>query len=132
MGIGGYASESELKDHILNNMNIDILNCKETEADVSAEFYHQCQRYGFVVKMEVRLPSKVHRSGTMRADALVFQFGEIVCAVEFKGFRKNGLNPNSRQFKAYSGLGIPFFLCCGSGEIEGTLDEVVALADLTL
>ena len=113
-------------------MNIDIQDCKETEADVAAEFYHQCQKLGLVVKMEVKLPSKVHRSGTMRADALIFQLGEVVCAVEFKGFRKSGLDPYSRQFRAYSGLGIPFFLCCGSGEIESTLDEVVALADLKI
>ena len=79
--------------------------------------------------MEVRLPSRAHRSGFMRADALVFQLGAIVCAVEFKGHRKIGLNPESRQYKAYTGLGMPFFLCCGLSDIEETLHDVLALAD---
>ena len=102
---------------------------KETEADVAAEFYHQCQKLGLTAKMEVTLPSKVHRSGFMRADALVFQLSNLVCAVEFKGHRKTGLNPESRQYKAYMGLGIPFFLCCGLSSIEETINDVVALAD---
>lgn len=118
--------------HKLTNMNIDIKDCKETEADVAAKFYHRCQGFGLTAKMEVKLPSTVHRSGFMRADAVIFQLGEVVCAVEFKGFRKDRLNPESRQYKAYAGLDIPFFLCCGSGEIEDTLDNVIALADKLL
>ena len=110
-------------------MNIDIQECKETEADVAAEFYYRCQELGLIVKMEVSLPSKVHRSGAMRADAVVFQLGKVVCAVEFKGHRKIGLNPNSRQYKAYVGLGIPFFLCCGVDQIDDTVNDVIALAD---
>ena len=102
---------------------------KGTEADVAAEFYHRCQKLGLIVKMEVKLPSKVHRSGTMRADAIVFQLGKVVCSVEFKNRRTVPLNPSSRQAKAYAGLGIPFFLCLGMDEIDETIDNVVALAD---
>ena len=78
------------------------------------------------------MPSKVHRSGHMRADEIVCQLGKIVCAVEFKGHRKISLNPNSRQYKAYVGLGIPFFLCCGVDQIDDTLHDVIALADKLL
>ncbi|KKK50023.1 hypothetical protein LCGC14_3129170 [marine sediment metagenome] len=112
-------------------MNLNIQDYKETEADVAAEFYHRCKGLGLVAKMEVKLPSDVHRSGFMRADALVFQIGKVVCAVEFKGCRRSKmpLNPKSRQYRAYAGLSIPFFLCSGSDEIEDTLDDVCALAD---
>ncbi len=82
--------------------------------------------------MEVKLPSKVHRSRFMRVDALIFQLETIVCAVEFKAHRKTGLNRTSRQYRAYSGLGIPFFLCCGLSEIGDTIDNVVTLADKLL
>jgi len=109
--------------------DMHLKDLKETEADVSAEFYHQCQKLGLTLKMEVRLPSDVHRSGMMRVDALVFQLGTIVCAVEFKVHRKHASKPQSRQYRAYSGLGFPFFFCCGTGEIEDTIENVVALAD---
>ena len=132
MGIG----ELCLKDSPTDIMHLVVFPLlKETEADVAAEFYHQCQKLGLIVKMEVKLPSRVHRSGFMRADAVVFQQTdkfqtvEVVCAVEFKGHRKIGLNPESRQYKAYMGLGFPFFLCCGLSDIKETINDVVALAD---
>ena len=129
MGIGELCLKNSPADITIN---IKLKDCKETEADVAAEFYYQCRRLGLLVKMEVKLPSKVHRSGFMRADALIFQLGTIVCAVEFKGHRKTRLNPKSRQYKAYSGLEVPFFLCCGLSEIDETIDNVIALADKLL
>ena len=108
---------------------MDLTDFRETEADVAAEFYHQSKKFGLVTKMEATLPSDVHRSKTMRVDALIFQFGEIVCAVEFKSHKKHTPKPESRQYRAYAGLGFPFFFCCGTEEIEDTLDDVVALAD---
>ena len=98
MGIGELCLKNSPADITIN---IKLEDCKETEADVAAEFYYQCRRLGLLIKMEVKLPSKVHRSGFMRADALIFQLGTIVCAVEFKGHRKTRLNPESRQYKAY-------------------------------
>jgi len=108
---------------------MDILDFKETEADVAAEFYHCIQEYGLQVKMEASLPSDVHRSGFMRADAVIFDRGEIVCAVEFKAYRKLASKPESRQYRAYAGQDFPFFFCCGMNEVDDTIDNVIALAD---
>ena len=109
-----------------------IINFKLTEADIAAEFYRQCCWKGFQLRMEVKMPSDVHRSGFMRVDALVFDGGRIVCAIEFKNNKKHTAKPGSRQYAAYSGLDIPFFFCCGMHDIEDTLDNVVALADVLL
>jgi len=106
-----------------------ITNFKLTEADVAAEFYRKCRWDGFGLRMEVKMPSDVHRSGFMRVDALVFDEERIVCAIEFKNNRKHAAKPGSRQYTAYSGLDIPFFFCCGMQEIEDTLHDVNALAD---
>ena len=111
---------------------ITLEDCIGTEADVAAEFYHKCQNLGLTVKMEVKLPSDVHRSKTMRADAVIFQLGKAVCAIEFKNRRTIPLNPKSRQAMAYAGLGMPFFLCLGMQDIEETINDVVALADKQL
>ena len=111
---------------------ITLEDCKGTEADVAAEFYHKCQNLGLIVKMEVKLPSTVHRSKAMRADAVIFQLGKAICAVEFKCRRTIPLNLKSRQAMAYAGLGMPFFLCLGLHDIEETISYVVALADKQL
>ena len=108
---------------------MDITDFKLTEADVSSEFYRQCSRDGFKLRMEVKMPSDVHRSGFMRVDALVFDGARIVCAIEFKNDRKHAAKPGSRQYAAYSGLDIPFFFCCGMQDIEETLYNVNVLAD---
>ena len=113
-----------------NMFNIDI-NIY-TEADVSSEFYHQCRLRDIELKMEVQIPSKVHRSGQMRADAVVVFDETPICCVEFKGPRcqkvkKEGLSVDSRQYRAYVGTGVPFFVCCGLDEIGETIENVEEL-----
>ena len=102
---------------------------KKTESDIAVDFCHRCDEVGFQVRLEVKLPSKVHRSGEMRADALIFDLGEAICAVEFKSNRKHAPKPSSRQHQAYCGIGMPFFYCCGENEIEDTIENICALAE---
>ncbi len=71
--------------------------------------------------MEARLPSLVHRSGKMRVDAIVFEDGEALAAVEIKTDGTPPLNVTSRQARAYRGVDLPVFVCLGMKDIAATM-----------
>lgn len=84
-----------------------------SEADLAAEFYFRARMAGLEVFLEVPLPSIIHRSGEMRADAVVVGPGdEVICCVEFKAEGRD-LILGTRQRNAYKGLeyhhGVPTY-----------------------
>ena len=102
------------------------INAKFSEADLVAEFYHQCRLRNWHCYLEVRLTSFVHRSGCMRADAVIKKWPSEspVCAVEFKTQNTAVPGKFTRQHLAYSMLPFPFFYCIGAQQIFSVLGEI--------
>lgn len=74
-----------------------------TEADLVGEFYHRARLAGLEVYLEVKLPSRIHRSGEMRVDAVIVDGENIVCCVEVKREGRQ-LTSGTRQDQAYRSL----------------------------
>jgi hypothetical protein len=74
-----------------------------SEADLIAELYHRCKVSGITARLEVFVPSTIHRSKRMRVDVAIFRGNEIVACVEGKtpGGKIGG---NTRQRNAYEAL----------------------------
>lgn len=104
-----------------------------SEADLLAEFYHRCKLVGIKVRLEVFLPSTLHRSKRMRADVAVFRGSgdEIVACVEGKtpGAKVGG---NTRQKHAYEALrtyhGVHVFWINGFEQLDDLVGKVGELA----
>ena len=97
------------------------------EANVAAEFYHQCRLLGLRCYLEVPAYSSAHtRSNRFRIDCLVTHNNEALCAIEFK---TSGSTPGrfSRQARAYDGLGIPWTYCIGQEQVIDTINWVLSL-----
>lgn len=79
--------------------NADVMS----EADLVAEFYHRCKLAGITARLEVFIPSMLHRSKRMRVDVAIFRGNEIVACVEGKtpGAKIGG---DTRQRRAYEAL----------------------------
>jgi len=115
------------------------------EANVAAEFYHQCKVNGLRAYLEVSVRSVHHRSGKFRVDCIVVdRDGASICAVEFKtaGARPgrgqsfkaipvsgSGKQLMSRQARAYSDLGIPWRYCIGKKDIPATIEWTLSLVE---
>lgn len=104
----------------------------KTEADVAGEFYHQAKLRGWTPEMEVKLSSRHHRSGYMRADCVLYVDGERICAVEFKRHGHKEPSKESRQGKAYSELKIPFVFCIGRDGVKEAIDKIEDLVHESL
>lgn len=102
----------------------------ETEADLLAELYHRGRLAGLMLKMEVIVPSVIHRSKRMRVDAALIHDGCIVALIEGKtpGAKIGG---NTRQKHAYNALltyhGIPTFWINSFAQIDPLLEKLQAL-----
>jgi hypothetical protein len=122
------------------------------EANVAAEFYHQCKVKGLQVVLEVIMPSAHHRSRQFKVDCMVVNDdGFPFCAVEFKQAGKEpgkGKAPPitwqpykvkqvmrqrkkrpTRQEKAYDDLGLPWRYCIGKEDIRSTIEWTLNLIE---
>jgi hypothetical protein len=103
-----------------------------SEADLVGELYHQCVLEGLWIKLEVPLPSKIHRSKTMRADAVLLWHFKVIAIVEVKspGSITSG---DTRQKRAYREIereyGIPVFWLNDFEQIKDLTEKLVALVD---
>ena len=109
-------------------MNIKELRGRN-EADVAAEFSHLIKTDGRLQIFQERLmPSKHHRSGKFRVDALIAKGdGDVVCAIEFKRPGKR-VGAGTRQRLAYADLGVPHFYVIGRNGITKIMPLVFAAA----
>jgi hypothetical protein len=80
-----------------------------TEADLLCELYHQAKTAGMRIRMETRVPSAVHRSGYLRADAAIMLNNAPVILIEAKTPGSQLPKPESRQHRAYASTGLPVF-----------------------
>jgi hypothetical protein len=98
------------------------------EANVAAEFYHQCRLIGLRVYLEVPAFSPVHRSRSFKVDCIVRdgKDGDVLCAIEFKAAnaRPSG---EGRQSSAYASLGLPWRYCIGQKQVRETIAWVRSL-----
>jgi hypothetical protein len=74
-----------------------------SERDLLSEFYMECRLAGVKIRMEVFVPSTIHRSKRMRADCAIYKNGKIHALVEGKtpGHVVGG---NTRQRHAYDSV----------------------------
>ena len=110
-----------------------------SEADLVAEFYHQCRARGWHCELEVTLGSPEHPSGRMRADAVIrrSKYGPIICAVEFKKYGRKlrecklggDIPQDTKQQLAYDSQIFPAFYCFGAHGIFPLIDEIEPLFD---
>jgi hypothetical protein len=94
------------------------------EANVGAEFYHQCRLRGLRAVLEVKAPSPIHRSKTFRIDCVVMDEHPI-CAVEFKTSGSATPRTGTRQANAYNSLAIPWRHCAGIEQIPDVIAWVL-------
>lgn len=99
-----------------------------SEADLVAEFYHQCRLRGWHCELEQSLPSPKHPSGQMRADAVIKRKKHcaIICAVEFKKYG-NSSKDSSWQSLGYASQRFPVLYCIGAHQIFETIDVIEVL-----
>lgn len=101
-----------------------------TEADLLAEFYHRCRLVGIDLRMEIFVPSTLHRSKKMRADAAVLSGNEIIAFVEGKtpGALVGG---NTRQKHAYQAFetyhGVPTFWLNSFSQINPLINRLLEM-----
>lgn len=109
----------------------EIAQLDRNEADVVGEFVHRIRTDGLLnVHLEVKLPSKWHRSGRFRVDALLVTKDEdIVCAVEFKRPGKK-VGARTRQRLAYADLPFPHFFVIGRHGMKKVIPEIYGLIRL--
>ena len=105
---------------------------RRSESDLTAEFYFRARMAGLEVFLEVPLPSTIHRSGEMRADAVVVGADdEIVCCVEFKA-EGHEPQPGTRQRNAYRGLeyhhGVPTLWVNKVALIDSVIADIQRIA----
>ncbi len=104
----------------------------KTEADVGGEFYYQAKIRGWTPDLEVRFPSRYHRSGFMRVDCVVSVDGQQICAVEFKRHGRKEPAPTSRQGMAYAALSLPVVFCLGRDGVRESIERIEDLVHETL
>lgn len=103
-----------------------------TEADLLARFYRQAANRGLDIRMEVILPSALHRSGRMRVDAALVKGQMILALIEGKtpGAKIGG---NTRQKFAYEKFkvrhGVPTFWINSENAISGLIDSLQGVVD---
>lgn len=105
---------------------------QRSEDDLRSEFYHRARLAGLELYLEVPLPSTIHRSGQMRADAVVVgDDNEIVCCVEFKAEGRQAME-DSRQKNAYRGLeyqyGVPTLWVTQFAQIDPAIVRIQQLS----
>jgi len=100
----------------------------DSEADLLSEFYHQCKLAGLCIRMEVFVPSTLHRSKRLRADCAIYRHGRIFALIEGKtpGAKIGG---NTRQKHAYNTVlrdyGIKTYWLNGMDQIEPLVRKLV-------
>lgn len=89
-----------------------------SEANIQAEFYHQCRLLGVPCVLEFITPVGRH-------DACIFSpdFTHLRAIVECKNNRCGMFNPASRQYQRYKSLGVPIYDLC-------SMDKALELAAL--
>jgi hypothetical protein len=98
------------------------------EANVAAEFYHQCKLIGLAAFLEVPARSPVHRSGLFKVDCIVRSGSRVLCAIEFKAANASP-SGEGRQASAYKSLGLPWRYCIGQSQVPATIEWVLKLRD---
>lgn len=105
-----------------------------TEGDVVAELCHQLKLRGLVIRCEVRIPSEIHRSKSMRCDVAVMKGREIACILEVKHNPTPYAQNLTRQGRAYAGItathGIPTLYVWGMDAVPIIVEEVIGLMAL--
>ena len=98
----------------IDNKSIEISNIKLTEAQIGAEFYHQCKLLNIGVYME-------HVHENCRFDAVLIKNNKIILIVEFKN-RSLGkelwINKEGRQFRKYSKYGVDIMYITNFSQIK--------------
>jgi hypothetical protein len=92
-------------------------------AEVQARLVCALKERGVVCRAEVSLPahSPLSRSRWFRADVVAYRDGDMVVAVECKGY--SGPPRGKRQRENYEKCGVPA-LWCGAEDIERVADQV--------
>ena len=103
-------------DQIKEHMNI-VLN-KLPEANIQAEFYHQCR----LQKIKCILEYKVENC---RFDALVYDENRNVkCIVEFKSYKtRKKPKTNTNQINKYKKFGLPIIMCTRFEDVKWAVEE---------
>ena len=90
------------------------------EANVTAEFYHQCRLRNIECYLEYVINRCVF-------DAVIVKNGNIVCCVEVKNYvRSQFLNTDTWQIFKYLKVGLPLFWVVNMSQVPIVLDEIEA------
>lgn len=94
------------------------------EANVQAEFYHQCRLLGLNCELEMSTPV-----GRLDCAILSEDADRLLCIIECK--REDRLIPmwETRQIKRYKTIGVPVHYLCSFSECEAMVRHIIAAKD---
>lgn len=114
------------------------------EADIAGELYYQLRGYGIVPRLELKLPSALHRSGKMRVDMAIVIDKTLRAVIECKNpgtkagkawYKRQSFSKFKidRQISAYEQFekvhGIPVFWCRSMTDIKPTVGKILAVLE---
>lgn len=115
------------------------------ESDIQAELYHRLRLCDIIPRMELKVPSKLHRSGKMRVDIAIVVDKHLRAVVECKNpgtkagkawyarqsFSKDRVN---RQQRAYSMFeiehNVPVLWCRSMKDISPTVIRILEILEM--
>lgn len=104
-----------------------IENLGWSEADLLAELHHRCRVVGLVLRMEVCIPSAVHKSKRMRVDAALISSGHVLALIEGKTPGEKTAE-NTRQRRAYAAIAsehrVPTFWLNAYDQIDPLVEKL--------
>lgn len=94
------------------------------EANIQAEFYRICRKYGIAILLEIKYED-------CRFDAIIFRNDTPFAIVEVKNrserSAEKGLNKRGRQMKKYTRFGLPIIAVLSSKHILPSVEKVLML-----
>jgi len=103
-----------------------ILSGRVPEANIQAEFYRLCRKYGIEVLLEI-----THKG--CRFDAVVFLDNRPFAIVEVKNYTERrasmGLSTKGRQLRKYSQFGLPVIGVLNSRQVTTSIDRILKMIE---
>ena len=90
------------------------------EANIQAEFYHQCRIREIDCLLE-------YKRGHCRFDIVILQDRQAICIIETKRFGTRKRFEDTKQFKKYNRYGVPVIRVSGFKDIIPTIHIVEKL-----
>lgn len=101
-------------------MELKLKRKRISEANIQAEFYHQCRTLSIPCYLE-------YKQDTSRFDAVIYDpiTLKILIIIEIKNSKKSKVNEETKQFNKYKKFNIPIMVIRNSNDIKEAIVNIL-------